>query len=86
MLQSYKDVLMLSLPTSDSSSKSLKCGAFGSGEEKESISTSQEAVNKQQGILWKSINYALLHILGIETSGFYEAAKETKLPNPSESL
>lgn len=60
--------------------------AFGSGEEKENISTSQEAVNKQRGILWKCVNYALLHNLCIETSGFYEATKETKLLNPLESL
>lgn len=58
-----------------------KYETFGSGAEKESISTSQEAVNKQQGILWKSINYALPHNL----CSFYEATKETKLLNPLEA-
>lgn len=86
MLQSYKDVLLLSLPISGSSSKSLKYSAFGSGEEKENIFTSHEAVNKQWGILWKSINYALPHNLGIETCSFFEATKEIKLLNTLESL
>lgn len=85
MLQSYKDVLLLSLPISGSSSKSLKYSAFGNGEEKENIFTSHEAV-KQWGILWKSINYALPHNLGVETSSFYEATTEIKLLNTLESL
>lgn len=49
MLQIHEDVFVLSLPTSGSSSKPLKYEAFGSEEEKENISSSQEAVNKQWG-------------------------------------
>lgn len=53
-----------------------KSEAFRSGQRKENICSSQDAVKNQWCVLWKSINYGLIHNLCIEISSFYEATKE----------
>lgn len=76
---SFEGVLGLSMLPSDGSSNSLSLRPLGV--DTENICSSQDAVTKQWGIRWKSINYALIHNLCIETSSFYEAAKVAKLLN-----